>query len=665
MNKRLSSHSILFASIGLAAMLLVVSSCKKSRTQPPVRSNKKAKEAAGTILFENAINTLTTIDQRLDVSLDEPTPMVNSMHTSDQQEVKAILIDDPEQPGEQYVLLVVPSRNALFEKNGVRPGDILRYYLQVDQFGKEQYIEIPISEVIDDYRLRLHGGLSGQVSIPVRAEVWRNFRTELDEVREIMETWKRTGKPALGWEPSPDRNALSQISASLNQSLRKSPPPENWKTSPLLVTLEESYRKLPELENLDKIVFSQYDVRRLQEVIWLRDIASHAIGDALEDLPRAERIFDWVVRNIQLETSKDLGGLQLFPWQALLYGQGTIDTRNWLFMLLCRQQSIQSVTLAFSTSEKPEELVPWCVAMWDQGELYLFDTELGVPIPGPEGRGVATLSQVLANPELLKQLDVPGRPYPIDGKKIHQVVAFIEASPEYLSKKNFLVQKRLSTSGQRLKTWVDATALAGIIEKSEHISESRIWPIPYKVILRQRHFDENQRAAMLLKFRVYPQVPPLWKGRSMQLKGDNEKTLDADGAIQYLMNSRAADRFLANSNILPSLRRVMVTAKENASYWLGLISFEAGRFDPAINYFQVLTLDASENGHWAAGASYNLGRTYEAMNQPEMAIAAYEKDQTSPQRFGNLLRAERLRAQLKARQTYESPSPEESGNAEE
>jgi hypothetical protein len=88
-------------------------------------------------------------------------------------------------------------------------------------------------------------------------------------------------------------------------------------------------------------------------------------------------------------------------------------------------------------------------------ELYLFDPQLGLPIPAPGGIKVdqagqldiypATLSQAATNVEVLRQMDVPsGRSYPVKTSQAKQVVVLIEASPTYLARRMKLIESRLA-----------------------------------------------------------------------------------------------------------------------------------------------------------------------------------------------------------------------------
>ena len=170
----------------------------------------------------------------------------------------------------------------------------------------------------------------------------------------------------------------------------------------------------------------------MQEAVWLHNISRWARGDAIDDLERAKSLFDWTVRNIQLEPD-DPNRIPRFPWETLLYGQGTASERAWVFILLLRQLDIDAAVLAVdegrgardegreekgekrgekgegkdnknapgpekatenkknapgprSGGEKAEKnLQPWCVGVLIEGNVYLFDPLLGLPIPAPNG----------------------------------------------------------------------------------------------------------------------------------------------------------------------------------------------------------------------------------------------------------------------------------------
>ena len=80
--------------------------------------------------------------------------------------------------------------------------------------------------------------------------------------------------------------------------------------------------------------------------------------------------------------------------------------------------------------------------------------------------------------------------------------------------------------------------------------------------------------------------------------------------------------------------------KMDASYWLGLVTFERGSYPQAGDYFGKRTLLAWPDGPWTTGAIYNLGRTLEAEGEFDQAVKVYRSYAGAP---GQLLRAKWLK----------------------
>jgi hypothetical protein len=75
------------------------------------------------------------------------------------------------------------------------------------------------------------------------------------------------------------------------------------------------------------------------------------------------------------------------------------------------------------------------------------------------------------------------------------------------------------------------------------------------------------------------------------------------------------------------------------------LSFDDGRFEVAAHWLSRPDLTAAESPR-AAGARYNLARTYEAQEKLAEAIELLQQDDSSPQQHGNRLRARGLKARL-------------------
>jgi hypothetical protein len=474
--------------------------------------------------------------------------------------------------------------------------------------------------------------------------------------------------------------------------------------------LPEELASLPVVQDLDKLEFHRYDGVALQEAVWLRDVSRWARGDQPDDLSQVKNLFDWTVRNIQLEHVPDPRRyVPAMPWETVLLGRGTATERAWVFILLARQLRIDAVLLGLPTLDPPPSpgvatpgsgsdsaapLRVWVVAVLIEGKLYLFDLALGVPIPGPDGAKLdedgnldvhpATLSQVIADPGLLRQLDLDEEhPYPVQPEQLRGVVALVEASPAYLAARMKMVESHL-VGDERIVLTTNPSELIERLETAASLSDTRLWTWPYRArFLRARlgAVVEKRQAAAMLPFEA-GRSAPLWKGRSLHLKGRfREQTTGPSagrpGATHYYQLARPSHNELAairaemietgdpetgdpetgdpeagdpEADEAASQRRfaAVLRAKLDASYWLGLVAYERGSYSSSADYFARRVLVVSPGGPWTHGAAYNLARAYEALGQPNKAVKLYESDLRSPAYFGNRLRARWLRPKLPA-----------------
>ena len=210
--------------------------------------------------------------------------------------------------------------------------------------------------------------------------------------------------------------ALEQVVDRLNESRRNRKLNIEWKADPLIDTLPKSLLGGAWLERLgDELFDRDLDANFLKEAAWLRDISNYNRGEKADELSIAEHLFDWTVRNIQLQVDvqpkpgEKVASVAHCPAAAVGNAplwRGTAQQRAWVFILLARQQGLDVVMLAVADPGKPERKLAWVPALIHQGELYLFDPALGLPIPGPGAKGVATLRQAAEDPTVLDQLDL-------------------------------------------------------------------------------------------------------------------------------------------------------------------------------------------------------------------------------------------------------------------
>lgn len=473
--------------------------------------------------------------------------------------------------------------------------------------------------------------------------------------------------------------------AQLNQWIVLQPPLSDWRCDPLIKTLPRRLQSLPQVEELPAMGFSSPDGIDLRQAIWLRDASNWAAGSTQDDLERARRIFDWIVRNIQLDPPYNDDSIKRQAWQTMLLGHGPAVDRAWIFILMARQQGLDVVMLAQKGADE-STAKDWLPALFHEGELYLFEPTLGLPVPGVDGKGIATLSQVAADETILRQLDLDeDHPYENMPAGAQNMTVLIEASPIYLSQRMALLGDQLAGE-QSVVLSIEPSALAERLRQAKHIADVRLWPLPYERLEEQARLGRigrEQLAADFEPFMVpFPReskkkvelTPALWKGRVRHLLGQFE---GEQGAMKYYQLSRLSDTMIARG---PSLTEVETAdlrgkvppdewqaagqrfmqlapvARHDASYWLGLVAFERESYQTAANYFSKRTLDVDPNSPWRSGALYNLARAEEALERYQDAIELYQQIE-SPQRHGNLLRARWLNEKGTSRPQEQAPPP--------
>lgn len=453
---------------------------------------------------------------------------------------------------------------------------------------------------------------------------------------------------------------LGQAVDRLNQWLRTQKPQPGWKPDPLVSTLPEPLAAMPVVQELGKMEFTlgtpNIDGGALQEAVWLREVSQWARGDKPGDVDRALALFDWTVRNIQLDLASpppgsDIQRIMQKPGETLLLGIGTPTDRAWIFILLCRQVGLDAALLAIPDAEKREVLRPKWVGVLSGGEIYLFEPTLGIPIPAPDGWKLdadgqlvirpATLSQVAADDSILRQLDSDAEhQYPATAELVQQTVAMIEASPSYLTQRMKLVESRLAGE-HRLVLTTSPSAQAERFRKCKQIAGVQLWTLPYQVIYQELALASRRQQQLFMAFLPF-QAPfgdtaALGKGRLYHLKG---RFTGSPNSVDYYQIARLPDKVLANPEMDDQTRSVYFQAKILASYWLGLIAAHQNNYKSARDYLEVRTLKYAPQGPWVHGAVYNLGRVLEAAGDAKRAVQVYETDESYA---GNFLRARMLR----------------------
>lgn len=468
--------------------------------------------------------------------------------------------------------------------------------------------------------------------------------------------------------------AFAQVFDRLNQWSHGNPAADAvavgaWQVDPLFALLPERLRPESVATGLEASVFdAATDVAALRDQRWLADISTTARGDAIDDLEVAKRLFDWTIRSLAIDTDPPLvpsetnpGTRWFLPGEILLSGRASAAQRSWIFLQLLRHAGLDGVMLATGTADS---LRPWVPAVIIGGEAYLFEPTYGLPIAAPGGAGVATVRQAAADPTVLAGLSLPDRSYPVQAADMRRLSILVAADPWLLARRMHLLDKRMAGS-RAVSLSIAPSALAQraretLPQESAEAVTAGLWEFPWETAIRRR--EPTVQAALARELAVMALameqpadrdglqrrriLRPLYAARVREFRGD----LDGpDGAkAAYLAARPTTAAINAAVGQLPPeqadrVKRLYQQMKEDATYWLGVLTLAEGDTEAAVDYLDRLTLQAAPDSPWTDSARINLAKAFAQLGRKAEAAALLEAD-TSPQRFGSRIRADRLEA---------------------
>jgi hypothetical protein len=174
------------------------------------------------------------------------------------------------------------------------------------------------------------------------------------------------------------------------------------------------------------------------------------------------------------------------PLYALRRGWGTGLERGLVFLELLRQlgpaDELQGC-LVYCPDKQGGPLRFWaCGVIVDNGKaVYLFDPRLGLALPGPEGKGIATLTQVSKDPTVLAQLNRAAsksevydvEPDQAAHAEIQQVCNLSALAPRVR-----FVEETLQASAGRVRLAVQAEEEAKRLTQASGTNSCRAWRAP-------------------------------------------------------------------------------------------------------------------------------------------------------------------------------------------
>jgi hypothetical protein len=279
------------------------------------------------------------------------------------------------------------------------------------------------------------------------------------------------------------RTALQQVNSHLAQHpderLPSLSPAARAELAPLNLTEEE-------LAEIESPSFTLLDGLHLEQALLMRDAAESLAprGLAITRRPEEEAAdyFAWVVRQVQIaaepepDLGTDAGIMQMPPQLVLRRGLGSPLVRALLFLNMLDQSGYDGCLVTFPRQAGASPRYWACGVLGTGNKIYLFDPRMGMPLPGADGTGIASLDLLtVKDSPVLKQLDLgkEGRldvtPEIAAGAELHLAPPLSALAPRM----SYLEKSVLADMGVRLSSrWSESAekfsaALAAIGHKGQ------------------------------------------------------------------------------------------------------------------------------------------------------------------------------------------------------
>lgn len=532
-------------------------------------------------------------------------------------------------------------------------------------------------------------------------------QTQQDHLGEMFSLLGRL----IELNPNEARRQIAYHANRWAEDRRGSQTSQTTNVSPLVKTVRDV---LPD-EEVDRRIkrqdFAQADVDHLRDAYLFRQVADWvnvessddpiladwfaSLGDAgrteneIQQLRTASRLFDWTVRNICYEPkipnerlppappmsmgmTFQAAGYRQTDYQTLMRGTGDALQRSGVFTQLCRQAGVEAFVLGLAPKGDGAS-EPWCVGVLIGDDVYLFEPDLGIFIPGPNQTGIATLAEARSDATVLRRLNVAGFfDYPLSKEDVQQCIALLNVVPEAISDRMQLLQSGLA-GDRRMVTHVDVDDLAKRVDAVKGIAGVRLWNVP---ILADVYVQDMELAAErdpLFSFwynsRWAIMESPTDNARQLalarwrHLHGDFDNDADdTPGARVLYLSQRSPEFEIEDLRIDVDLQKaygirrglgvdpavydrqvqqvqgMMRQGKRVATYWISLIHYDDARYDTAQTWLTKRVLGDEQLSFWEPSARYNLARTEEQLGDFDRAIELY-KTSGDPQEHGNRIRA--------------------------
>lgn len=418
------------------------------------------------------------------------------------------------------------------------------------------------------------------------------------------------------------------------------------------------------LASLGEKKYTPMDAMHVRMCLLARAVAGYISDRSDEDLARVVLLFEYVCRNVALNDDP-ASAPPLFPYDILLSGRGTAADRAWVFADLLKQWRIDAVVIRPDDVAVEDEA--WLMGVPVNGEVYLFDLFLGLPIPAEAAptqarpRQPATLKTVVEHPEWLAALSArTDQPYRLDVDQLKMPRIEIMSDLPAWSQRMWELEQVLP--GEQLcvlyDSLVDSATQPGLIQRVENsgvpapASGWSLWSHPLITMIRQQRMPQQDLMKMMNEVHMPFMVPftfdvdqetgqpRLGPAEKQQLRVRTSQLL---GKFQDATTGFLAIRMLGLKSFPePTRQQIHQIAADDAFYWSAVGKYELGQYGEAAEALADYSRRTATRQRWQPAARQLLAWSLVEQGKYDEAVKSLARPiADDPYRTANAVLARR------------------------
>lgn len=398
------------------------------------------------------------------------------------------------------------------------------------------------------------------------------------------------------------------------------------------------------------------DAFHIRDSMLYHVIAGYLSDRARDDVQRVNVIIDFICRNIVLWRD-DENELTLPPILSLQLGRGSADDRAWVSMEVLRQMKLDTVIVRSRKDEK-QTGDQWLLGVVIDRQIYLYDMQLGLPVPNANGTSTATLAEVTSHPELLNKL-AADKPYRMTAEDLTDPTFSVVPDTNYWCHRMKIIEQVLPAKDVCVlyDPLLGEDGRPGVLQRVATVTkvpveDVKMWKFPHRQLEAARHQTAEMQEE-LNRMQMALTVPiPIKMNRDNQPEYGQPEFKMQRFRNEHLLGkfAEATKRYLSIRHLVvepypPEIDRINRIAAEDAFFWTAICKFEMGDYEEAVNQFSDYIKTYDRKGKWYFAAHALVAQSQAALGKLPEAIKTLERNSADdPYRISNAIRVRRWSA---------------------